>query len=269
MELGPDAAPQIAAFTRVACAYDLLSTTSVQRAVFADPGPQRVFGVYNGGLDAVAIGVVRGVRGWVKFLAVHPRNRRTGIGSALLEQVESFCRDNGASSVEVGNSAPYYVSPGVDVRTSEAVCFYEALGYKRYGEAVDLGIRLAGLPEPALPVHVATEQDLTHLLVWVERYHANWIDELTRGVELGSCIVHDDIGFACIDVNREGFFGPTATHPDARGTGVGTATFLGALHLMRSRGHEHATISWAAALPFYVKNGALISRVYWWYRKEL
>jgi GNAT superfamily N-acetyltransferase len=169
----------------------------------------------------------------------------------------------------VGNAAPYYVSPGVDVRTTEGVCFYEARGYKRYGEAVDMSIRLAGLPEPSLPVRIAGKSDLERLLVWVEKYHANWIDELTRGVELESCVVHDDIGFACIDVNREGSFGPTATHPDARGTGVGTATLLGALNLMRSRGHEHATISWAAALPFYVKNGALISRVYWWYRKEL
>ena len=58
----------------------------MQRSVFADPGPQRVLGVYDGGLDAVAIAVVRGFRGWVKFLAVHPRNRRDGTGTALLEQ---------------------------------------------------------------------------------------------------------------------------------------------------------------------------------------
>lgn len=269
VELGPEAAPQIAAFTRVACAYDLLSTTSVQRSVFADPGAQTVLGAYDGGLDAVAVGVVRGERGFVKLLAVHPRVRRAGIGSRALERLEEFCADNGAGSVEVGNSAPYYVSPGVDVRTTESVCFYEARGYRRYGEAVDLSIRLAGVPEPQLPTRLADRGDLGRLVVWVDRFHPNWIDELTRGVELGNCVVHGDVGFACVDVNREGCFGPTATHPDARGTGVGTATLRAALHLMRSRGHEYATISWAAALPFYVKNGALISRVYWWYRKEL
>jgi len=268
VELDESAAPQIAAFTRVACAYDLLSTTSVQRSIFADPDRQLVLGLYDGGLDAVAVAVLRGERAWVKFLAVHPRVRRQGVGSAMLERLESFCRDNGASAVEIGTSAPYYVSPGVDVRYSEAVCFYEALGYKRYFEAVDLSLRLAGLPEPRLETHIATKDDLDRLLVWVSKYHPNWIDELTRGVELESCVVHGDIGFACVDVNREGFFGPTATHPDARGTGVGTATLLGALHLLRSRGHEHAAISWADALPFYVKNGARISRVYWWYRKE-
>jgi mycothiol synthase len=270
VELTPDAAPQIAAFTRVACAYDLLSTTSVQRSVFADPGRQLVAGLYDGGLDALGIAVVRGARGFVKFLAVHPRVRRQGMGSHVLERLERFCVDNGASSVEIGNCAPYYVSPGVDVRATEAVCFYEARGYARNGEAVDLSVRLAGLPEPSLPTRIAGREDLEKLLVWVSRHHPNWIDELTRGVELSSCVVHGDVGFACIDVNREGFFGPTATHPDARGSGVGTSTLLAALHLMRSRGHEHATIAWAAALPFYVKSvGALISRVYWWYRREL
>jgi GNAT superfamily N-acetyltransferase len=269
VELEADDAPQIAAFTRVACAYDLLSTTSVRRSIFADAGPQIVYGLFDGGLDAVGVGVVRGVRGWVKLLAVHPRVRRQGIGSALLERIEGWCTENGASSVEVGNSAPCYVSPGVDVRTTESVCFYEARGYKRYGEAVDLSIRLSGVPEPARATRVATRTDLDRLLVWVEKFHPNWVDELTRAVELESCVVCDDIGFACVDVNREGLFGPTATHPDHRGEGVGTATLRAALHLLRARGHEHATISWAAALPFYVKNGALISRVYWWYRREL
>jgi GNAT superfamily N-acetyltransferase len=270
VELKPPDASQIAAFTRVACAYDLLSTTSVERSIFADPDAQVVLGVYDGGLDAVGAAVVRGHRGWVKFLAVHPRTRRAGIGSVMLGSLEDFCREQGASSIEVGNSAPYYVVPGVDVRTTEAVCFFEARGYKRYGDCVDLGVRLAGIPDPSLPTQLATQGDLERLLEWVRRYHPNWIDELTRGVEQNSCVVHQDLGFACIDVNREGLFGPTATHPDHRGTGIGSATLLAALQLMRSRGHEHATISWAAALPFYVKTiGALISRVFWWYRKEL
>jgi GNAT superfamily N-acetyltransferase len=254
----------------VACAYDLLSTTSVERSIFDDPDAQVVVGVFDGGLDAVGAAVVRGTRGWVKFLAVHPRTRRRGIGRALLERLEVFCAENGATSVEVGNSAPYYVIPGVDVRTTEAVCFFEAMGYKRYGDCVDLGVRLAGLPDPVLDTRLATEGDLERLLAWVTQYHPNWIDELTRGVRQQSCVVHEDLGFACIDVNREGLFGPTATHPDHRGTGIGSATLLAALRLMRSRGHEHATISWAAALPFYVKTvGALVSRVFWWYSKKL
>lgn len=268
--LTEDDAPQIAAFTRVACPYDLLSTTSVQRSIFADPDPQIAMASYDGGLDGVAVGVVRGARGWVKFLAVHPATLRRGLGSSLLERIEAFCRDNGAATVEVGNSAPYYVVPGVDVRSTEAACFFEARGYERAGEAVNLDVRLVDLPLSTLPCRVAGAEDLERLRPWVARYHPNWINELERGVALDSCVVHRDLGFACIDVNREGWFGPTATHPDARGQGIGGATLLAALHMMRGRGHEHAEIAWAAALPFYVKSvGARVSRVFWWYRKDL
>lgn len=270
IELSPDDASRIAAFTRVACAFDLLSTTSVERSVFADPDPQVVLGVFDGGLDAVAVGVVRGERGFLKLLAVHPRSRRRGMGRALLEHVERFCRRSGAATVEIGTSVPYYVVPGVDPRVTDAVCFLEELGYRRGGEAVNLGVRLATLPEPALPCRLATPDDLDAIRGWVSEHHPHWIDELTRGVALQSCVVHKHLGFACIDVNREGWFGPIATHPDARGTGVGTSTLLAALRMMRGRGHEHAEIAWAEALAFYSKSvGARVSRVFWWYRKDL
>lgn len=268
--MSEDDAPQIAAFTRVACPYDLLSTTSVLRSIFADPDPQVVLASYDGGLDAVGAGVVRGARGWVKFLGVHPGSVRRGLGSVLLEHIEGFCRDRGATTIEVGNSAPYYVVPGVDARSTDATCFLEARGYERHGEAVNLGVRLADLPAPPLPCRAAGAEDLERLRPWVGEYHPNWIDELERSVALGGCVVHRDLGFACIDVNREGWFGPTATHPDGRGRGIGTSTLCAALERLRGRGHEHAEIAWAAALPFYAKAvGARVSRVFWWYRKPL
>lgn len=268
--LGSDDAAEIAAFTRVACPYDLLSTTTVRRSVFADPDPQVVLASYDGGLDAVGAGVVRGGRGFVKFLAIHPASTRRGVGSAVLEHIEAFCRERGADTVEVGNSAPYYVVPGVDVRATEAACFFESRGYERYGEAVNLGVRLVDLPTAPLECSLAGPGDLERLRPWVERHHPNWIDELGRGVALQSCVVHQDLGFACVDVNREGWFGPTATRPDARGRGVGTSMLIAALELLRARGHERAEIAWAAALPFYTKAvGARVSRVFWWYRKTL
>ncbi|MGH2688250.1 MAG: GNAT family N-acetyltransferase, partial [Actinomycetota bacterium] len=238
--LGSDDAPQIAAFTRVACPYDLLTTTTVRRSVFADLGPQVGWASYDGGLDADGVAVVRGSRGFVKFLATHPAAARRGIGSAVLERIEAYCRERGAATIEVGNSAPYYVSPGLDVRATEAACFFEALGYERYGEAVNLGVRLLDLPPPPVPCPVAGPDDLERLRPWVAEHHPNWIDELERGVALGGCVVHSDLGFACVDVNREGWFGPTATRPDARGRGIGTSTLLSALDLLRERGHEHA-----------------------------
>lgn len=263
-------APQIAAFTRVACPYDLLTTTSIRRSIFADPDPQLAVAVYDGGLDGAGVGVVRGRHGYVKFLAVHPVVRRTGLASRLLVAIEAFCRDHGATSVDVGTSAPYYVVPGIDVRLMEAALLLSKSGYQRTEEAVNLSVPLRDLADPPLSVTPAGPQELEAVRPWVAEHFPHWINELERGVALGTCVVHRDLGFACWDVNREGWFGPIATVPDAGRGGIGTSTLLGALHAMRSRGYERADIAWATAHEFYAKAvGARIGRVFWSYRKAL
>ena len=272
VKLTPTDASQIAAFTRVACPFDLLSTASVERAIFYEPDdPLTVVGVYDGGLDAVAAGVVRGTKAWVKFLAVHPRVRVKGIGTALLERLEAFGREHGASSIDVGNSAPFFVVPGVDPRVTEAVCFFQQRGYARTGDAVNQSVLLTALPDPEFDCRTAGQAELDRVMPWVKEHYPWWIAELTRAVELGTCVVHDDLGFSCYDVLRDGWFGPMATRPDLRGKhGVGTATLLTALHRMRARGYEHADIVWSGPLLFYLKTvGARVNRVFWWFSKEL
>jgi GNAT superfamily N-acetyltransferase len=265
-----DDAAEVAAFTRVACPYDLLTTTSVQRSIFADTGAQEVLAVYGTGLEAVGAGVVRGERGWVKFLAVHPTARRRGVGTQLLARIEAFCRRAGARTIEMGTSAPYYTVPGVDVRLMEAIALLHRAGYERCGEAFNLTVPLRFLPEPPLDVRRADNRDLAALRPWVSEHFPHWLNELERGVSLGTCVVHEDAGFACYDVNREGWFGPIATRPGLGRRGIGTATLLGALHAMRKRGYKRADIAWATAEDFYGKAvGARVGRVFWWFRKEL
>lgn len=268
--VGIEAASQIAAFTRVACPYDLLSTVSVERSIFDDPDPSVVLAHFDPGLEAIGSAVVRGHHGFVKFLAVHPRSRLRGLGSQLLEHLEGFCREHGATSVTLGPSAPFYVVPGIDVRYTEALTFAHARGYARTTDAVNQGVRLVDLPDPQLPCHVADDSDLERVMPWLSESYPNWIAEVSRAVQLGTCIVHDDLGFACYDVNRAGWFGPMATRPDLRGrSGVGTATLLAVLHKMRSHGYEHCEIAWSGAVLFYLKVvGARISRVFWTYTKQ-
>lgn len=270
IELTADDAAQIAAFTRVAAPYDLLNTDSVRRSIFDDPDPQTVRAIFGAGLEAVGVAVVRGSHGFVKFLAVHPRARRRGLGRTLLAELESFCREHGATTVDIGTSAPYYVVPGVDLRLMEAMVLLNESGYVRVDEAVTLTVPLRDLLAPRLPVHTADESDLDAIRPWVERSFPQWINELQRGVGLGRCVVHADLGFACHGVNRDGWFGPIATNPDAGQRGIGTSTLLGALHAMRAEGHERAEIAWAVALDFYGKAvGARVGRVFWCYRKDL
>jgi mycothiol synthase len=269
--VGTDAASQIAAFTRVACPYDLLSTASVERSIFDDPDPSVTLALFDIGLEAIGSAVVRGEHGFVKFLAVHPRSRLRGLGSQLLVRLEDFCREHGATNVQLGPSAPFYVVPGIDVRTTEALTFAHARGYHRTGDSVNQGVRLVDLPAPELPCHVADGTDLERIMPWLRESYPNWIAEVTRSVTLQTCVVHDDLGFACYDVNRAGWFGPMATRPDLRGKqGVGTATLLAALHKMRALGYDHCEIAWSGAVLFYLKVvGARISRVFWTYAKSL
>jgi GNAT superfamily N-acetyltransferase len=268
--LTKDSAPQLAAFTRVAAAFDPLSTAAIERTIFEDPDPHLELGVFDTGLEAFGSAVVRGERGFVKFLAVHPMARLERRGTDLLERLETFCREQGARSVEVGNSAPFYIVPGIDVRATEAICFFQSRGYRKIFDAVNQGVRLTGLPQPMLRCHEAKQLDVERIMPWIAEHFPDWIAETTRAFELGTLLVHEDLGFSCYDVNRDGWFGPTATKPGRGTKGVGTATLLAALHKIKERGHEHAEIAWSGPLLFYMKAvRARISRVFWVYRKEL
>jgi GNAT superfamily N-acetyltransferase len=265
VQLGRDHAREIAAFTRIACEFDPLSLRAVERAIFDDPASQLVCGVYDGGLEGVGVAVVRDGTGYVKLLAVHPRARRRGLGSALLGSAVGFCRDHGAAVVLAGVCAPWYVVPGVDVRATEAVCMLEADGWEHCGEAVNMSVALRGLPEPQLPIRTAED-----VPSWVAEQYPQWLAEVSLAVTSGTCIAAGDDGFACYDVLREGWLGPMATRIDGQRRGIGTATLLGALHAMRERGYERADIAWVGPVAFYTRTvGARISRVFWWYRKPL
>ncbi|HEY7425522.1 MAG TPA: GNAT family acetyltransferase [Gemmataceae bacterium] len=86
-------------------------------------------------VDAAVVGTVLGGydghRGWVYSVAVKPRNRRAGIGSALLRRLEQALAARGCLKVNL------------QVRTSNAAvaAFYEKLGYS-VEERVSMGKRL-------------------------------------------------------------------------------------------------------------------------------
>ena len=85
--------------------------------------------------DAAVVGTVLGGydghRGWAYSVAVAPRSRRAGIGSALLRRLEKALAARGCLKVNL------------QVRASNAavVAFYEKLGYS-VEERVSMGKRL-------------------------------------------------------------------------------------------------------------------------------
>lgn len=74
----------------------------------------------HGQLTGFSIGVVRqqetGPVGYIKLLVVDTAHRRQGIGSQLLHATERALHHAGASVMRVCESAPNYLTPGLDRR---------------------------------------------------------------------------------------------------------------------------------------------------------
>jgi predicted N-acetyltransferase YhbS len=61
------------------------------------------------------------------------------------------------------------------------------------------------------------------------------------------------VAFACHDVTRRNFFGPTGVARDERGQGIGEALTLATLAAMREDGYAYAIIGGAGPVDFYAR----------------
>ena len=198
----------------------------------------RVFGDFAGA--SVTCG------GWLRILAVDRRERRRGIGSALLDDAEA----RGARGIfaEAGN----YFTPGV---LPAQVPFF---GKRGYGEtARTQNLETSDLPE-SMPDSVkrATDGDRERVLRFVEReFGSIWRFEAARGhlffVEEEGHVA----GFAAHDANNRGlgFFGPTGVAASRRGKGFGTLLLRACLADARRLGYQRVVIPWTDAIDFYAK----------------
>lgn len=224
-----------------------------------------------------AVGVVatarRGDDGFIRFLAVDPKARRAGIGTALLREAESTLRAQGATSVTIGADAPFYLWPGIDARELGAVCLAERRKYDRVDVHLNMDISLHELPPDPGGHRVATAADLPAIDAWSSAHWPFWTAEMRRAVGQDCLVVTEDpdgIAAVCAyAVNRAGLVGPVAVRPDLLGRGVGVGPLLGALHRMRAGGTPRAEIAWVGPIVPYVRVGATLGRTFLVYRKEL
>jgi len=103
---------------------DIARKKQVQRDLFlvAEEGG-RIVGSVMGGYE--------GHRGWVNYLAVHESQRRSGLGRALMAEVEARLRALGCPKLNLQ----------VRSENQTALAFYDRLGF-RVDAAVSLGKRL-------------------------------------------------------------------------------------------------------------------------------
>lgn len=270
--------------------HDFLSGRLFEEKVSGEPTGATLLAEHEGR----AVGLVvtapdpAGERGFIKLQATLPEWRGRGVGSELLAAAEAALRQQGYRTVRIAESAPNYLTPGVDVRYEPALRFYGQRGYQEIGRAQNLSVDLEQF-EAARPsstcvvpldwkVRRATDADLDSLFALLAAHWPSWRPEVSTSLRTspGSVFVasRDNrvLGFAAYDGNNvgSGWFGPMGMSPEMRGQGVGQALLLQTLHDMRTIGYRRAIIPWVGPVEFYERAvGARASRQFVRLEKQL
>ncbi|HEY65521.1 MAG TPA: GNAT family N-acetyltransferase [Caldilineae bacterium] len=275
---------------------DAFTPTLLRRRVLEEPDrnpayqlvaweDDRLVGVILGGVREID----EGRMAWVRLITVDPAYRRRGIASQLLEELEGRLRADGLTRLRLGNSAPNYFWPGLDVRYTPAICFFQHHGFHRIGEAVDMEVDLtahdwdtseeeARLAREGFLIRRLQPEDRESISAWLqERWSPVWHYEVLSSYEndpISTFVAtrEDRIcAFASYNVTMfENGFGPMGTEPDLRGRGIGRVLFWRCMRDMKALGHRTADICWVGPIAFYARVAdARIHRVFWWMEKEL
>jgi GNAT superfamily N-acetyltransferase len=135
----------------------------------------------------------------------------------------------------------------------------------------DLIVALSDLPVIPLlnkghELAPAKPWDREVIVEWVrEEFGALWAGEVANGLGHHPSRViiarrgTELLGFACFDVTFPGFFGPTGVTESARGSGLGKALLIDALHRLRGLGHVYAFIGDPGPIEFYQRTVGAIA----------
>ena len=257
------------------CAFDRATDVAEEKLFGPAPAssdPPLAFGAWDGG---TLVGVAAMHAKWLRVLAVVPRARRRGAGSALL----AACEEAGARRTldQPGN----YLAPGIDIRNTETVAWLERRGWQRAGEPrTNVLIQVRGNPrvsaERAHELATAAaargyeirraRADETALLDAVAReFGGAWPFELGRALAYAQPGVHVALedglycAFAAHDGNNQGlgWFGPTGTWPAHRGQGLGEALLVACLVDVAAE-HARCEVAWIGPRPFYEKVAGIV-----------
>lgn len=227
-------------------------------------------------------------KAWIGMFAVEPAARRQGIATALYGHAARGWPAAIASSEVLAIPCNYF-NPGLDPRYTEALCFVEKMGYKRFRDCVNMrGELLKPFDTTAEEKRLAAEKveirrarrDDDPLL---DAFFAANFGEDWRG-EAALAMINDPIALHLAlrdgriiafsghsSQNREwGFFGPMGTAPQARGLGLGRVLLWHCLNDLHAAGHRACLIPWVGPISFYQQwAGCRVERVFWRYEREI
>ncbi len=227
--------------------------------------------------------------GFIKLLCVHPDQRRKGIASKLYGKIEKKFIKAGVKLVRVYESAPNYFMPGIDPMYTEAICFFERNGFKKFGDTSNLSSYLAEqnfsteeeesrLQKKNIICKRAEVSEKRAVLAWLEKKFPEWVPEASEAfknkpVTLFIARHKGSVqAFSAHEVNNKGigWFGPMGTDKSLHGLGIGGILLRKCLLDMKEMGYVKAIIPWVGPIPFYMHYAnAKVERVFWRYEKIL
>ncbi len=240
-----------------------------------------------------AMGVIRHREnedvGYIKFICTHPDYRRQGIAKELYSRIEKGIRENNVEKIRLIESWPNYYMPGIDPFYTEAVAFFERLGYVKVGDAANLICDLESqdfdtsdneekVRANGIEIRRAEESDFDAMMTWANDNFKAWRFEINNTFKNDPISLHiallngEVIAFSAHESNNPGlgWFGPVGTTEAARGKGVGGILLKRCLHDMKESGYKKAIIPWVANIPFYMHYiNSKVNRVFWRYEKKL
>ena len=211
----------------------------------------------NGKTVGFMVGVLRSNEGALKLFAVDKQHRRSGLGSMMLEEIETLFRSDGAERVRILNCSPCYFTPGLDPRYTEAFCFLQSHGYtaERYVHNMEVDLTAndfhtaqveSKLAKEGFKIRRLEHEDEQSFYEWMlGTWSRNWTTEACNSLKntpVTTFIALDPnnniCGFATYDVTMfRGGFGPTGVEESLRGLGLGKVLFLRCLQDMKTRGY--------------------------------
>lgn len=234
--------------------------------------------------------------GFITAFGVHPRFRRNGIGSALLENSIEWFKKRNRKKILIAPYTPNYFVPGVDKEAyADGVKLLEKFGFSEYIEAIamDAPISKFTIPKKALEkekkllaegIEVRSYQrdDLIDYL----RFHSEnmpgpWLEDARRNLkDLTRGLYQEDCIFVAVDKGKiigfcqyeGGHFGPFGVSDKYQGKGIGSVLLAKTLYRMRVKGHHSAWVLWTgmrAAQGVYGRLGFTITRRFAIMKKEL
>jgi len=232
---------------------------------------------------------VEGLVGYIKLICVEEKFRRKGIATDLLKQVEDKMKSRETTVIRVYESYPNYFMPGIDPFYTEAVCFFERNGYKKFQDTSNLVCDLSNqsfftneeeaiLRKDNIICRRAEEKDRESINKWLEKNFEAWKAEVSASYKNNPVSLHvalfnnEIVAFSAYEANNKGtgWFGPMGTDKVLRGKKVGGILLKRCLADMKEMGFVKAIIPWVGPIPFYMHYAnARVQRVFWRYEKYL